>query len=734
MSKATFELTTEDVRNACDVLLPVHQATPEDGRVSIEVDPFLANDTAGSIKSAQDLWAAVDRPNCLIKIPATEAGLPAIRAAIGAGHQRQRHADLQQRALPPGDGRLPGRPRGRPGDRHRPVDDPLGGVVLRLPCRHRGRQAARRDRHRRGRRTARRGRGRQRPARLRGVRGGLRLRPVRRPPRRRRPRPAAAVGLDRRQGRALPRHQVRHRPRRRQHRQHDAREDPGGVRRPRRGAGRPGDGQGRRGARSSSTGCATSASTSTTSSTCSSARGWRSSRSPGRSSSTRSRASSTRPDREPGRGSAEPEAPTATAWNTVAGDGPGIQWELFFGYRDEAAFAAQVQQLVADRFASRLAARDHTLWGEAAEEESAKRLGWVDLSATSQPLVIAINALRDELHGAGLTRVVLCGMGGSSLAPEVICGAAGVPLDVLDSSDPDFVRTAIDTRPRPHRGGRLLQVRRHRRDRQPAPGVREGVLRRRHRRPRADRRRDRPGLAARPVRLRGRVPRLPRRPDRGRPVLRADRVRPGAQRVGRGGHRRAAGRGRGDPRCPRAGLRRQPRAAPRGTHRRGQPGRRRQAGAVQRRGPVRRVRRLGRAADRRVDRQGRQGRAARHRRVADLAELRAQQRRRGARVVRARLAVRRRAHQVRLGAQRGRPARRADAPLGARDRRGGRDHRHQPVRPARRRERQGRVPRPCSTAVARSPSRASPTARSPSTPHRAGCRTTSTPSATRSPS
>ena len=129
-----------------------------------------------------------------------------------------------------------------------------------------------------------------------------------------------------------------------------------------------------------------------------------------------------------------------TAWNTVAGDG----FELFFGYRDEAAFAAQVQQLVADRFASRLGAKDPTLWGVAAEEEAAKRLGWVDLSVTSQPLVEAITALRDELHGAGLTRIVLCGMGGSSLAPEVICGAAGVDLDVLDSSDPDFVRAALE--------------------------------------------------------------------------------------------------------------------------------------------------------------------------------------------------------------------------------------------------------------------------------------------------
>jgi transaldolase len=85
VSKATFELTTEDVRNACDLLLPVHHDDPKDGRVSIEVDPFLAHDTDGTVKSAQDLWKAVDRPNCLVKIPATEAGLPAIRAAIGQG-------------------------------------------------------------------------------------------------------------------------------------------------------------------------------------------------------------------------------------------------------------------------------------------------------------------------------------------------------------------------------------------------------------------------------------------------------------------------------------------------------------------------------------------------------------------------------------------------------------------------------------------------------------------------
>jgi transaldolase len=85
VSKATFELTTEDVRNACDIMRPTYDATPKDGRVSIEVDPFLAHDTDGTVKSAQDLWAAVDRPNVLVKIPATEAGIPAIRRATAEG-------------------------------------------------------------------------------------------------------------------------------------------------------------------------------------------------------------------------------------------------------------------------------------------------------------------------------------------------------------------------------------------------------------------------------------------------------------------------------------------------------------------------------------------------------------------------------------------------------------------------------------------------------------------------
>jgi len=79
-------LTTDDVRNACDIFAALYTASSgEDGRVSIEVDPRLAHDTDGTIAQARELWATVDRPNALIKIPATLEGLPAITEVIGSG-------------------------------------------------------------------------------------------------------------------------------------------------------------------------------------------------------------------------------------------------------------------------------------------------------------------------------------------------------------------------------------------------------------------------------------------------------------------------------------------------------------------------------------------------------------------------------------------------------------------------------------------------------------------------
>ena len=80
------EVTVADVQQACDVFSGVWESSGGvDGRVSLEVDPTLARDTEATVAQALDLWKAVDRPNLLVKIPATEAGLPAITRALAEG-------------------------------------------------------------------------------------------------------------------------------------------------------------------------------------------------------------------------------------------------------------------------------------------------------------------------------------------------------------------------------------------------------------------------------------------------------------------------------------------------------------------------------------------------------------------------------------------------------------------------------------------------------------------------
>ena len=99
--------------------------------------------------------------------------------------------------------------------------------------------------------------------------------------------------------------------------------------------------------------------------------------------------------------------------------------------------------LLADDVPARLLAHDAELWGDEAAAEAATRLGWLDVAATAQSFLPELRALRDALREEGVDRVVLCGMGGSSLAPEVICRTAGVPLTVLDSTHPDQVRDVL---------------------------------------------------------------------------------------------------------------------------------------------------------------------------------------------------------------------------------------------------------------------------------------------------
>ena len=307
-------------------------------------------------------------------------------------------------------------------------------------------------------------------------------------------------------------------------------------------------------------------------------------------------------------------------------------------------------------------------------------------------------------------------MGGSSLAPEVICGAAGVELDVLDSSDPDFVRTAIDN-DLAHtvvvvssKSGGTVETDSQRRAYEKAftdagidprerivvvtdPGspLDQSATEAGYRVFRAD-----PTVGGRFSALTafGLVPSGLAGADIGALLAEAEAIRGDLEKdsVDNPGLRLGALMGVANL----AGVDK--------------------LVLCNAEAPVRRLRRLGRAADRRVDRQGRQGRAAGDRRVAEGAELLPQHPRRGARQLRPGLAVRRRPHQVGLGRQRRRPARRPAAAVGARHRRVRRDHRHQPLRPARRRERQDRGPRRCSTAAAPSPRPSSPTGRSRSTP------------------
>jgi transaldolase len=86
VNQAIRVITTDDVRNGADLFKPIYDDTEgQDGRVSIEVEPSLAHDTAKTIEHAKLLWDIVGRENVFVKIPATRAGLPAITAALAAG-------------------------------------------------------------------------------------------------------------------------------------------------------------------------------------------------------------------------------------------------------------------------------------------------------------------------------------------------------------------------------------------------------------------------------------------------------------------------------------------------------------------------------------------------------------------------------------------------------------------------------------------------------------------------
>jgi glucose-6-phosphate isomerase len=125
--------------------------------------------------------------------------------------------------------------------------------------------------------------------------------------------------------------------------------------------------------------------------------------------------------------------------------GLGDEAHLAVTVAGDAAQAASglTESIVTDRVASRIASADPTVWGPLAEDEASVRLGWVTLPQSSRALVAELESLYADTRAEGINRIVLAGMGGSSLGPEVICATYGVPLVTLDSTDPDQVRAAL---------------------------------------------------------------------------------------------------------------------------------------------------------------------------------------------------------------------------------------------------------------------------------------------------
>ena len=138
--------------------------------------------------------------------------------------------------------------------------------------------------------------------------------------------------------------------------------------------------------------------------------------------------------------------PTSSAALSAEAGGLRVQVEgsgLVAAAEPVLAAAAEPQSSGAADLAAALVAKDATLWGPEASAGAAVRLGWLDAVAAGRSLVPEVLALRDALTAEGVDRVVLCGMGGSSLAPEVVCAGAGVGLVVVDTTDPGQVRAAF---------------------------------------------------------------------------------------------------------------------------------------------------------------------------------------------------------------------------------------------------------------------------------------------------
>lgn len=133
--------------------------------------------------------------------------------------------------------------------------------------------------------------------------------------------------------------------------------------------------------------------------------------------------------------------PTALDDNFMFGGGIAVS-----GTHTIANLNERIAELLVKDVPHRLTKGDPNLWGAAAADEARDRLGWLTLPATSRHLISDLASVREELRAEGLDHVVLAGMGGSSLAPEVMARTLGVDLTVLDTTDPAQVRSALSQR------------------------------------------------------------------------------------------------------------------------------------------------------------------------------------------------------------------------------------------------------------------------------------------------
>ena len=205
-------LAIEDIQHAADVLRPVYdQLKGDDGFVSLEVSPYLAMDTKGTIVEAERLWKDVKRKNLMVKVPATPEGLPAIEHLIGEGISINITLLFSQEVYRAGRRSLSRRPREICRQGRRSLACRQRRQLLRQPHRQRGRQAARREdrasqrpqREGAARRAEGQGRDRQCQARLSGLQAAVFRRALGQARGQGRKAAAAAVGLHRHQEQGL---------------------------------------------------------------------------------------------------------------------------------------------------------------------------------------------------------------------------------------------------------------------------------------------------------------------------------------------------------------------------------------------------------------------------------------------------------------------------------------------------------------------------------------------------